>query len=78
MRIMKRGDTTLKVAEHIMLKNFWEYYIEEPDEDGIAYAYVMGDYDELGWVSLKEIEPHIALRTQNFNEVMPAAGWQWV
>ena len=38
------------VAQHIILRNMWEYYLEEPDENGIAFGYVMGMANE--WAAL--------------------------
>ena len=61
MRVMKRPGqmfAELEVTRHIMTKNMWEYYLEEPDENGIAFGVVMGfdtdlhrayDQDKLGW-----------------------------
>ena len=55
---------TIKVVEHIILRNYWEYYIvEAADEDGIVFALVVGDYTELGYVSM--------------DEIMPAPMWSW-
>ena len=68
---------TVKVVEHIMLSNMWEYYIlEAADEDGIAFALVVGDYTEMGSVSMDEIEPYIVSRTANL-DIMPAPNWSW-
>ena len=30
------------VSRHIILRNFWEYYVEEPNENGITFGFVMG------------------------------------
>ena len=69
--------TTVDVIEHIILRNYWEYYIlEEADENGIAFALVMGDYTEMGNVSMDEIEPYIVSRTTNL-DIMPAPEWVW-
>ena len=69
---------TIKVIEHIILRNYWEYYIvEAADEDGIAFALVVGDYTELGYVSMDEIEPHILSRTTCLGDIMPAPMWIW-
>ena len=38
------------VSRHIILKNFWEYYVEEPDENGITFGFVMGFENEWGSV----------------------------
>jgi hypothetical protein len=70
--------TTVKVIEHIMVLNYWEYYIlEEADEDGIAFALVVGDCVEMGSVSMDEIAPHIVSRTIRLNDIMPAPNWSW-
>lgn len=85
MRRMIHEDngTVLKVIKHIMLRNFWEYYIlaDEPrsarNED-TAFALVMGDYTELGSVYLPEIEPYVISRTAELsNGVAPATGYRW-
>jgi hypothetical protein len=69
---------TVKVIEHIMLSNMWEYYIlEAADEDGIAFALVVGDYTEMGSVSMDEIAPYIVSRTVRLHEILPAPGWSW-
>ena len=70
--------TTVDVIEHIILGNYWEYYIlEAADEDGIAFALVVGDYTEMGSVSMDEIAPYIVSRTTRLNEIMPAPNWSW-
>jgi len=71
---------TVKVIEHIILSNMWEYYIlEEAFEGaGIAFALVVGDYTEMGSVSMDEIAPYIVSRTINLDNVMPPyLGWTW-
>ena len=76
---------TVDVLEHIILSNYlvqsqfsiWEYYIlEAADEDGIAFALVVGDYTEMGSVSMDEIAPYIVSRTANL-DIMPAPEWSW-
>ena len=77
MRQMTSDGTTVKVIEHIILGNYWEYYIlEAADEDGIAFALVVGDYTETGSVSMDEIKPYIVSRTTNL-DIMPAPEWVW-
>jgi hypothetical protein len=68
-----------EVHQHIILKNFWEYYLEEADENGIAFGYVMGDFNEWGSVDLNEIKPYIIsiARGDELNYVMPPAGYSW-
>ena len=65
------------VAQHIILKNFWEYYLEPADENGIAFGYVMGFENEWGSVDLNELKPYILTRTNQLDEVMPPAGYCW-
>ena len=83
MRKMTKGNLKLDVVEHIILRNMWEYYVlaDEPDthapDPDIVYALVMGDYDEIGTVSLSEIKSHIFSRTTDLNEIMPATGYKW-
>jgi len=76
--IQQDGEIEIEVLEHIILRNFWEYYVyEEPDENGITYALVVGADIEMGAVSLYEIRPYIITRTTDLDEVMPAPGWRW-
>ena len=62
------GQKDKKVVATIMLKNFWEYEVYEAEvqdngpEDGsdiLMFCKVQGIETELGYVSLKEIEPYI-------------------
>ena len=82
MRKMVKGNLKLKVVEHIILRNMWEYYVladedgDEPNSD-IKYALVMGFNDEIGTVSMSEIEPHIFSRTQDLDGLEPASGYTW-
>ena len=80
MRVMKRPGqmfAEVEVTRHIMTKNMWEYYLEEPDENGIAFGVVMGFDTELGYVDMEEIAPYIISSTDNMEELMPASGWNW-
>ena len=67
------------VHQHIILKNFWEYYLGETDGDGVAFGYVMGNENEWGSVYMPEIEPYIISRTKGagLNEIMPPEGYYW-
>lgn len=72
-------EVELNVHQHIILQNFWEYYIEEPNEDGVAFGFVMGHENELGYIDLNEIAPYILSKVDpSDGELMPAAGWSWV
>jgi hypothetical protein len=68
-----------EVAQHIILKNFWEYYLEEADSNGIAFGYVMGFENEWGSVSMDEIKPYIITKASGagLDEIMPPAGYYW-
>ncbi len=67
------------VSRHIITRNFWEYYLGEPDENGIAYGFVMGFENEWGSVDINELKPYIisyAVDVQ-LDEVMAPAGYIW-
>ena len=66
-----------EVDLHIITQNFWEYYLEEPDSNGIAFGYVMGDFNEWGSVDVNELKPYIISSTRDLDEVMPPVGYQW-
>ena len=77
-QMINEHGTTVDVIEHIIIRNMWEYYIlEAADEDGIAFALVVGDYTEMGSVSMDEITPYIISRTTHMEEIMPAPHWSW-
>lgn len=81
-RTMKSLDynSELKVAMHLVLRNMWEYYLEEPDENGIAFGLVLGLEDELGEVPLNEIREYAIsiAKGDTLKEIMPAPYWRWV
>ena len=77
--ISNEGGKSFAVHQHIILKNFWEYYLEKTDKDGIAFGYVMGFEDEWGDVSLNEVKPYIMSKTSGAGlyEIMPPEGYCW-
>ena len=77
--VSKERGSELKVALHIITKNFWEYYLEEPDKDGNAFGFVMGLENELGYVNLDEVKPYTVSATKGdgLNGIMPAEGFKW-
>jgi hypothetical protein len=76
--MVSKNGTELNIVEHIMLKNFWEYYVTDDSyNDDIKSCFVMGLENEIGDVSMSEIQPYIITRTKNLSEVMPASGWRW-
>ena len=79
MRTMQRGNAKLKVVKHVILRNFWEYFItEKPDETGVGMAYVVGDYDEYGTFAQYDVDKHGISETVELDELLPAPGWEWV
>jgi hypothetical protein len=81
MRKMKsnNSDAVVNVVEHIIVKNWWEYFVTDRKEsEDIAEAVVLGFEVEQGDVSLSEIHPHIISRTRDLDGVLPAPGWEWV
>ena len=75
--LIAEGHEPFAVHQHIILKNFWEYYLGKADKDGIAFGYVMGFENEWGDVSMEEIKPYIMTQTTDLDEVMPPAGYSW-
>ena len=77
--IPNEGGEPFTVHQHITLKNFWEYYLEEADENGIAFGYVMGFANEWGSVDMAEIEPYIIgkARVNDLYHIMPPEGYYW-
>jgi len=71
---------TVKVIEHVILRNLWEYYILDTNgysnDSDIRFALVLGDCDEMGSVSMDEIAPYIISRTTDL-DIMPAPHWKW-
>ena len=81
-RSIKHADgkgQTFAVHQHIILRNFWEYYLGAPNENGIAFGFVMGLENEWGSVYLPEIEPYIAsiVRGEELNHIMSPFGYIW-
>jgi len=67
------------VAQHIILRNGWEYYLEEANDGGINFGLVMGFANEWGSVDMDELKPHIAsiARGNELNYIMPPEGYYW-
>jgi hypothetical protein len=77
--ISNEGGEPFTVHQHIILKNFWEYYLGETDKHGVAFGYVMGFANEWGSVDMKEIKPYVISRCGGnmLDEVMPPEGYCW-
>jgi hypothetical protein len=82
MRKMKSvtSNDVLEINEHIILRNFWEYYIinEETNDADVKLGYVMGFENEIGYVYMPEIKPYVLTRTNDLKNVMPASGYEWI
>ncbi len=81
MRKMKNINTgeVLNVAEHIITKNLWEFYVFDYFlGSSNVNALVMGFETEIGLVSMDELEPHILTKTKDLTEVAAATGWEWI
>lgn len=68
----------LNVTRFMMTKNMWEYFItDNPENEDIVEAYVMGFESELGDISIKEISPFTIVDTNELQSVMPPQGFVW-
>ena len=77
--ISNEGGEPFTVHQHIILKNFWEYYLEETDSHGLSFGYVMGNDNEWGMVDMEEIKPYIIgeARENDLWHIMPPEGYRW-
>ncbi len=76
---MSNGKRTVTVKRHIIIRNFWEYYIVKDENNGsettlpehptrnddgpVQFAYVMGFHSEFGNIDLNELVPYIITDT---------------
>ena len=77
--ISNDGGEPFAVSQHLILRNMWEYYLEEADKEGFAYGLVMGTVNEWGYVSLDEIKPYVISKATGaeLDEIMPPEGYHW-
>ena len=73
------GEEPFAVTQHLILRNGWEYYLEEADSYGLSYGYVMGFANEWGMVDMAEVKPYIVSKAtgETLNEIMPPEGYYW-
>lgn len=82
-RVMIRPDTgtKVKVYQHIITRNHWEYYVLDPKPDSRqnVFAVVMGFETEMGQVHLPEVAKHVisVCSGTDLNDIAPAEGWEW-
>ena len=74
-----KGGAPFTVHQHIILRNGWEYYLEQADEEGVAFGFVMGFANEWGSVSMEEVKPYIASEAwgPELEHVMAPVGYIW-
>ena len=81
MRVATKKDSIIKIKvyEHIILRNFWEYYLLDNKDGDIRNAFVMGAENEFGDVSIEEIRPYIIsrIKVNDASELMPPTGFGW-
>lgn len=77
--IVDENGNDFTVHQHIITKNWWEYYLGEADKDGVAFGFVMGFENEWGDVWLPELEPYIQSQAQgqDLYALMPPEGYSW-
>lgn len=83
MRQMKADwmSKPVKVYGWAIAKNGWEYYFLDNKKSDIRFAYVCGYENEMGDVSIKELQPYIRSITFNdsdLHDLAPAPGCVWV
>ena len=80
MREMTNGRQAVKVHEHWITKNFWEFFFLEDlaKNKNIVLALVYGDVTEIGDVPLDEVRPFVMSKTRKLDDLMPAPGWRWL
>ena len=75
-KLISSYGTEVKVEEHIIVKNFWEFYLTKGTGD-IRFGVVYGDEVEAGDVCMSEIKPFILTRTKDLSNIQPPPGWHW-
>jgi hypothetical protein len=76
---MTNGCITVNIIAHIIVKNFWEYYVtDERFNNDIISCVVYGDFVEFGDVNMQEIKPYVISFTNHLEGLTAAPGWKWV
>jgi len=58
--------------------SMWEWYFFEKESDDIYFAYVMGDENEWGKVSINELQAagiKVIFNAKVLNDIFPPLGW---
>lgn len=76
---MTNGTTTLNIWQHIILRNYWEYYVTDQKHGKNIYTcLVLGEETEIGDVDFDEIRPYVISATTKLGRgVMAAPNWKW-
>lgn len=69
---------TFTVHQHLITRNFWEYYILDNAKSDHRFALVLGFENEMGDVSMSEIAPYVISRTSRLSGIAPPPDWSWV
>lgn len=80
MRKMKKNDMSVTVYAHAITSNGWEYYLlDGKHRSDIRDALVIGFENEIGSVSMKEIQPYMVSYAygDSIKDLMPAPEWVW-
>lgn len=82
MRKIKNLKTSevFEVTEHIIIKNYWEYYVLNANTNTphTKLCLVMGFETEIGDVWLPELDEFVISRTKDLKEVMPPTRYDWI
>ena len=80
MYFLNKTEVVLEVTEHIILKNFWEYYVLEAPTNtaDTKLCLVCGFEEEIGDVWLPELTPYIIGRTKNLDELLEPRSYRWM
>lgn len=79
LKNLKTGEI-FECTEHIILKNFWEYYVlnAKTNTPDTKLCLVCGFEEEIGDVWLPELTPFVISRTKNLNEILAPRHYDWV
>jgi hypothetical protein len=77
--VITKTGKEFKVYAWAVLKNGWEYYMGEEEEDGYRTTYVLGFENEWGVQNMKDLEPYImsSATGQDLYDLMPPFEMKW-
>lgn len=82
VKVNKDGSkTTITIKRCLVLLNFWEYFIiatpDISDDEDVQFAYVNGDFDEFGYVSMSELRRHKLSESGDMMACLAPVGFEW-